>query len=309
MALTLVEAAKLHEGDELRSTIIQIYAESTDLLREMVWTDIKGNSLRYNREEALPGIAFRGVNESYTESTGILNPQSEPLVIAGGELDVDKFILRTMGEDQRSVHEAMKVKALALYWTSRFFKGDSTSQPREFDGLQVRVTGDQLIPAGATSGGDALSLEKFDEAIDAGDGVTHLAMNKTMRRRLTAAARNTAVGGFITYSVDAFGRKITHYNDIPILIIDEDNLGDQILKFDEANPGGGAAASTSIYILSFGENRLTGIQNGFPDVEDLGELESKPAFRTRLEWYNGIAVFHAKSVVRYHGIKNAAVVA
>ena len=308
MALTLVEASKLYAGDPVRSAIIELYARSSDVLMTLPFEDIAGNAYRYNREQTLPGIGFRGVNEAYSESTGVLNPITEPLVIAGGDLDVDKFILDTMRENQRSVHEAMKVKALALNWTLKFIKGDQASEPREFDGLQVRCTGNQVISAGTTAGGAALSLAKLDELIDAVQDPQYLIMNKTMKRRLSAAARLTTVGGYITYELDAFGRSMTKYNDLPILLVDEDNTGTQILGFTEASDSG-SATSTSIYCVSFGEGKLMGLQNGSMDVRDLGELETKPAMRTRVEWYNGLAVFHGKSAARLKYVGNLAVVA
>lgn len=307
MALTLVEAAKLHSGDVVRSAVIELYARSSDLLMALPFDDIVGNSLRYNREDKLPGVGFRGVNESYTESTGVLNPQVEMLAIAGGDLDVDKFILDTMGADQRSVHEAMKVKALALRWTKAFLKGDSSTDPREFDGLQRRVTGGMLIENSAGTGA-ALSLAKLDELIDTVQAPTHLIMNKTMRRLLTAAARNTGVGGFITWDKDAFGRRIAMYGDLPIVIADEDEAGAQILSFSEAAAGGGSA-NTSIYCISAGEGMMTGIQNGTIDARDMGELETKPALRTRVEWYSGMAIYHGKAAGRLRGITSGAVTA
>ena len=82
MALTLVEASKLYAGDPLRSAIIELYARNSDILRVLPFDEIMGNAYRYNREQTLPGIGFRGINEAYTESTGILNPITEPLVIA-----------------------------------------------------------------------------------------------------------------------------------------------------------------------------------------------------------------------------------
>lgn len=308
MALTLVEAAKLHSGDVVRSAIIELYARSSDILMVLPFENIAGNAMKYNREETLPGIGFRGVNEGYTESTGILNPQTEPLVIAGGDLDVDMFILKTMGEDQRSVQEAMKIKALALNWTLKFIKGDQASEPREFDGLQVRCVGDQLISAGTTANGAALSLAKLDQLIDAVEDPQYLIMNKAMRRRLTAAARATGVSGYLTWDLDSFGRKITKYNDLPILIVDKDNTNTDILGFTEASYSG-TATSTSIYCVSFGDGKFTGIQNGDMDVRDLGELEDKPAKRTRVEWYNGMAIFHGKSAARLQHIGDAAVTA
>ena len=310
MAMTLVEAAKsaANQGAVLRSSIIEMYARNSDVLQALPFDSITGNAMRYNREETLPGVGFRGVNEAYTEDVGVINPVTEPLVIAGGDLVVDKFILATMGDNQRSVREGMKVKALAHRWTKAFLKGDSSSDPREFDGLQSRLTGSQKIAAGSTANGSALSLAKLDELIDAVDDPTHLIMNRTMRRRLSAAARLSTVGGYLTYTLDAFGRQVTRYNDLPILVVEQDNDGNDILPFTEA-ASSGTATATSIYCVSFREGMLTGIQNGGMQVTDLGELQTKPVFRTRVEWYAGIALYHAKAAARLWTIGDLAVVA
>lgn len=309
MALTLIEAAKAAQGrgEVVRSAIIELFARASEILRVMPFENIAGNALRYSREETLPGIAFRGVNESYTESTGALNPLVEALFIAGGDLDVDRFLVNTMGDSIRSTHEGMKVKALASEWTRVFVKGDSTTNPREFDGLQKRLVGSQLIAAGSTSGGDALSLAKLDEAIDAVDNPTHIFMSKRMRSRLTQAARDTTVGGFITYDKDEFGRRITRYGDLPILVPYEQNKNTSPLAFDEANPGGGSNVGTSLYVVSIGPAALTGIQNGDMMVDDLGMLDSAPVFRTRVEWYCGMALYSGYAASRLYGVKDAAI--
>jgi hypothetical protein len=306
MALTLVEAAKLETGNAVRQAIIELYAGSSDILATLPFENISGNALKYNREAALPGVGFRGVNESYTASTGILNPLTEALVIAGGDLDVDKFIVDTMGKNQRAVHEAMKIRALSLAWTKKFIKGDTASDPREFDGLQVRITGNQKIAAGSTANGTPLSLAKLDEAIDQTLNPTHLIMNKAMKRRLTQAARDYTIGGFITYTKDAFGKPVTMYNDLPILTVDLDNAETSILPFTEACTSG-TATGTSIYIASFGDGMLTGIQNGGIDVRDLGELQESPLYRTRVEWYSGIVIFNGRAATRIWSISDAAV--
>ena len=308
MALTLLEAAKLESGDVLRSAIIELYAGSSSILSALPFQSITGNALKYNREEALPGVGFRGVNEAYTASTGVLNPLTEALVIAGGDLDVDKFILDTMGQNQRSTHEAMKVRALSLAWTRKFIKGDNQSDPREFDGLQVRTTGSQVISAGTTANGAALSLAVLDQAIDQTLDPTHIIMNKTMARRLSAAARLSSVGGYITYDLDSFGKRVMQYNGLPILTVDLDHTGTAILGFTEAADSGTATA-TSIYVVSMGDGMLTGLQNGTISVRDLGELQTAPVFRTRVEWYNGVACFHGRAVTRLKFIGDLAVVA
>lgn len=314
MALTLVEAMKiaLNNGETVRASVIAMFARESDILQALPFRTIPGNAYSYNREGVLPAVAFRGVNESYTASTGVINPLTEALRLAGGDLDVDKFIIDTGGDGVRAQHELMKVKALAAELTRVIIKGDSTSQPREFDGLQVRLTGSQLIAAGTTDAGDPLSLAILDQAIDQVPDATHIIMNKAMRRRMTTAGRTTAVSGYITYGLDAFGRRITQYNDIPILVPYSDNGGTEPMAFDEqgdVNGTPGGSSSTSIYVVNFGDGMVNGLQSGPMQVRDLGELDTQPQFRTRVEWYAGLVVEHGRAAARLGGISDAAVVA
>lgn len=308
MAMTIYEASKLNPGEVLKDAVIEVFARSNDVVRIMPFESITGGAYRYTQEAALPGIGFRSVNEAFAESVGIYNPEVEMLRIAGGDLDVDNAILAFNGEGVRSRHENAKVKALGLAIGKAVIKGDSVSDVEQFDGLQNRITGSQLVEAGSTNGGDALSLAKLDELTDAVDEPTHLIMSKALRRRLTQAARDTAVGGFITYDKDEFGRKVTLYDGLPIIIPDHDEAGARVLGFTEVGSGGATATATSIYCVSFGVDKIFGLQNGEMSVRDLGELEDKSAKRTRVEWFVGLATVHPRCAARLRGISDAAVV-
>jgi len=308
MPLTLLEASKTMQNP-LQSGIIEIYAKESNILRVLPFQAITGNAIKYNQEGTLPGIGFRGINDSYSESTGVLNPVTESLVIAGGDCDCDVAIVKTQGPSRRATEVSMKVKALSLSWGAKFFKGDSTANQAEFDGLQKRLINSQVIAAGSTAGGDALSLMILDAAIDQTYQPTHIAMSKAMRRRFTQAVRNQSVGGIISNGADEFGRQITLYNGLPILTINTDNTGTQVLGFTEGCPGGGSAVGTSIYVLSLGLDTLSGIQNDFPETRDLGEIQEKPCYRTRVEWLSGISLWHPRCATRVWGIKDAALVA
>ena len=235
MAMTLLEAAKVAPSMS-NATIIEEYSANSDILRVIPFENIQGTGLHYNREDKLPGVGFRGVNESYKESVGVLNPQSESLKIFGGDLDVDRAILDMQGSQVRTVHELAKVKALSLSWTRNFIKGDSRVDPRAFDGLQVRLTGTQLISN--NDAGGPLSLAALDQLIDQVDMPTHLMMGKSMRRKLNQAIRNRAISGEIEFTPDQFGNRCMSYNGLPILIADYDNNGDIIMDFTETSPDG-----------------------------------------------------------------------
>lgn len=304
MPMTLLEAAKRNSGDVKRAGVIEMFAMQSQFLNMLPFEDIPGGSLTYNLEGELPGVAFRGYNESYDESTGVINPQTERLYIAGGDLDVDKALIKTRGYAIRAQEETAKVKALAMHISDRLINGDSQSNPREFDGMRARVAGSQLF--GATVAGNAngpLSLEVLDAAIDMVDAPNALIMSKAMRRKLTKAARGN-VGGDIIYTTDSWGRSVSVYNDLPILIVDFNEKGQRVIDFNEAGPAGGANC-TSVYVVSLGTGRVSGLQNGTIEVTDLGELQEKPVFRTRVEWLMGMAIMHGRSVARIYGVTNA----
>jgi hypothetical protein len=308
MALTLLEANKINDGDIKRSAIVEMFAMNADLLRVMPFENIPGGSYTYSEEHQLPGVGFRGVNSGYAESTGILNQRTEALRIAGGDLDVDRFLIATRGAEVRTQEEAMKVKALSLSIMNKMINGDSEiNSELEFDGLRKRITGDQLVPANLTApaANSGLSLEALDEAIDRVDAPTHLLMSKTMRNKLSTAVR-AGIGGDIVFDTDEFGTRVAYYNGLPILIADYDETGKRMIGFNEAGPAGGAT-SGSIYVLSIGPGKIKGIQNGFIDVKDLGELHTLPVYRTRVEWYVGMVVEHGRAAARVWGISNSSV--
>jgi hypothetical protein len=313
-ALTLIEAAKLYiqNGEDVRGAVVQMFGESNNVMRYLPFTDINGNALNYAQEGTLPGVAFRGVNESFTPSTGVINPIVEPLRIAGGEVDVDTFIIDTMGMEARSTHEAMKIKAITQDFQRVFFKGDNATNPAEPDGLQNRLTGDQVISnaSGSPLAAAALSLAKLDETIDAVSNPTHIFMSKALKRRLSAAARSSSISGNIQMGLDQFGASVMLYNGIPVVAIADAADKDTVLTFTETASVGSSNASTSIYVVSLMPGMLTGIQSaGGMNVRDLGELDDKPVYRTRVQWYASIALLHSRAAARLRDIVDGAVTA
>ena len=305
--ITLFEASKLNPGEVLRNTIIEHFARTSDLLRVTQFINVDGGAYVYNMEGSLPGVAFRGVGEGYTASAGIMNPETERLRISGGDLDVDLATLKMTSEDVRGAHELKKVKALSLTIGAKMINGDSLADGREFDGLRARIAGDQLLEAGSTNGGDPLSITKLRDLIDQVDDPTHLLMSKKMRNLLSAAATDASIGGYITYSQDEFGRRVTQFDGIPIVVVDYDASGDQIIDFNEVGAGGSTATATSIYCVNMSDEGVVGLQNGIMEVRDLGELQERPVMRTRVEWLVGMAVMHGRAAARLRGISNAAV--
>jgi len=303
MALLLEEASKL-SNDQYRAGVIEEFVQNSSILERLDFLNLRGNAYQYNMEGALPGVAFRGVNESFTPSTGVINPQVESLKISGGELDVDTHIIRSRGMGVRTAHEAMKIKALVTALNKTIIDGDSSSNPREFDGLNVRLTGSQNILAG--SGGAALTQDMLDDLIAQVPGANAILCGTGGKQLITKLLRADSQ---ITIGTDAFGRPVEMYAGVPILNIGKDSSKTEILAFDE-DPGDATSDTTSIYAVRFGsaeaETDFFGLQNeGGMLVNDLGEMESKPAYRTRVEWDMSMVLAASDCAARLRGVLNA----
>ena len=303
MGLTILEAAKT-ETDPQRVAVIRELAES-ELISIMPFRNVQGG-LDYAVEAELPAVGFRGYNETYDESYGVINPQYERLKFFGGDIDVDIQRIKNYGPQAKAEQIQMKVRSLRLTFEEQVINGDESADIRAFDGLKTRIN---VGSSQAVNVNGALSLTALDELIDAVDGDNKiLLMNKKMRRRLSAASRNTSIGGFMSYEQDAFGRRVTMYNDARIVVTDTNAQNVQIQGFTETS------SSTSIYCVAFGDLQTTGIQGpaaaGYGiDIKEFGEIAEAPVDRTRIDWSIGMAIMNGRSAARAYGITDAAVTA
>lgn len=310
MVLTIVEAGKLaaSNGQDKKAGVIMTFAESSPLLAAMPVVPISGNSYAWTREKTLPSVAFRGVNEAYTESTGDVETVTEPLKLIGGDLDVDRFLIQTNGPAVRTAHERMKAVAMGQTIGAKLITGSTASSKKEFDGLAFRFGGGISSVTASTqvvsNGAAALSMKNLDAVIDAVDpsiGKRVLVMTLAMRRNMTAFLRGS--GTAIQITQDAFGNPVETYQGLPILVADE-NGNQAAMAFNE-----NGNTTSSIYVCALGPTGLHMIQNGGIDVRDLGEINTSPVFRTRVEWYTGLVPEHPRCVARLYNITNATAVA
>ena len=292
-----------------------MFIQEGKVLDRLPMKPIEGNSLKYNKEGKLPGVEFRAVNAGYAESTGTINQDYEGLVILGGDADVDTFLAKTGGNvaDIRTEQDKMKVKAANWKFQDAFVNGDVAVDPNSFDGLRKRLVGTQVIDAavnglpviGASSADRHAFFDKLDELFAAvkGGPPEVLYMNDLVMSWLRSAARRE---GFWTQERDEFGRVVDMYNGVPFVDLGENLAGNRIIPQNEVM--GASNDTSSIYAVRFGSDEadqaVTGIENGGLDVRDLGELQEKPALRTRIEWFVGLAIF-GRGAARLRGVRRA----
>jgi hypothetical protein len=295
MALTLLQQGQFANTGEQLAVIQELAAG--ELLSVLPFRNISGNSLRFRREEALPSVGFRTINGTLAESYGEVSMQSEALHLYGGDIKVDRAILQLEGPEAKAWQVQARVRAMRHNFEKTFIKGsEAGSNGLEFDGLQTRITSasSQYI-ANQSGASGALKMAALDEALDAVDAVggqKYIVCSKDVRRALTAGARSTSINGGIHIAQNEMGRQQAYYGDTPILTVDRDEANAKILGATEAG------STTSLYVVSFGETGVVGIQNGTLTVRELGEDPGKPVMTTRVEWYVGMAVLAGNSVAR-----------
>lgn len=304
----IVEYAKGLEPGVQRA-FVEMFAMNSDLIAAMPLQSAPGGAYRYDREAVLPGVAFRGINESYTATTGVINPLVEQTFIAGGEIKVDIALIRRFGAQRRAREEKMQVKKLVRTLSDKIINGANQTSVREFDGIKTRLTGVNVVHNSAASGGAAMSLYQLDRIIDKVTEPTHILMPKGMRTRLTQAGRNTGVGGYVAQTKDDFGQLITTYRGLPILIGYQNEADGALIDFTEVASGGGSAVTASVYVMSLKEGMFTGLQVAPMDVKDLGEMQGEPKYLTRIEWDFGICIEHPHAIYRLDSIADAAITA
>lgn len=318
MAVTLAQAAVLSQND-LQRGVLEIFVQESPVLDRLPLMTIEGNAYAYNKESTLPGVAFRAVNEAYTESTGTFVQATESLVILGGDADVDRFIVQTRGNlnDQRAAQTRLKVKAASYKFQDAFFNGDVTVDTKSFDGLKKRLTGGQVIDFG-TNGGPVLGnggteshafFDALDSLVAAVPGLNGtngaIYANRNVQAKVRSAGRR--IGGVDVVREDITGKRILTWNGIPFLDPGQNAAGTDILPLTETQ--GTASDASSIYAVKFGQDEndqaVTGLTNGGVMVDDLGQLQSQPVYRTRIEFYCGLATFGGKAAARLRGVRNA----
>jgi hypothetical protein len=299
MAISLLDFANQTQSP-MRKGIVQEITNESVFLRALRFVPVDGFAYTYNRQKTLGGIAFRGLNDSYSADAGVVNPAVETLSIFGGEVRTDRQIVNKQGDVARANAIAAKVKKAGLFFDRYVIKGDPTSDPLQFYGLNARLTGSQVMEAGAN--GDTLKLEMLNKALDAVVGSNSkkvIVCNKAVRRQITELVL-TAAGGA---AVSDVGPQVREYDGTPIEVLDEDGDESPILDFNE--PQGTSAVTTSLYVLRPGSDvdgeHVQGlIGSGMIEHAAVGLMGTY--YSDIVEANMGLGVFHPRAVVRVKGI-------
>ena len=292
--ISLAQSARM-TNDVLQAGVIEVLATESKLLQLLPFMNVQGSGYTYNIEKNLGNAQFRKVNGGYNYGAIETIPVTERIVILGDEAIVDTYQIAVESDinNLMAIEVALRTKAIAHKFEKCFIDGGKTagsgvpseSVANEFVGILTRYTetAPANIPSNALSLFQAQVITKTDDLIGDLDtlldmvagGADCLIMNKKTRRQVTAKGR-----AFCDYRQGEFGTQFVQYGGVDIVDVDGDLLADDV-----------------VIAAKFGaKEAVCGLQNGGVRVTALGEMESQPQLKTRIEWFVGLAVFNPKAV-------------
>lgn len=303
MAVTFAQAALL-ASDPVRRGALETAVQVSNVWDRLPFENITGNAYAYDTEKTLPGTAFRTVNEAYVESTGVINQATENIVILGGDADVDRFLEKTM-QSSRGVlmadQVAMKLESAQSTFVDHMFNGDITVDPKGFDGLKKRLVGGQVIDSAAPANTEAF-LDELDDLFGkvAGGAPDVVYGPSNIISKLKSLGRK--VGGAEYINSEITGKREFTWNGVPFIDPGKHWSGRRILGYDVT--GGGDLFAVKL-ASSYTQEGVMGITNGGLQAYSLGELQEKPAFRTRIDFYCGLVAQGGSAAARLRAVKVA----
>ncbi len=311
MAMTLADAQAVAPDPRLAG-VLRVLNTSTTILDRLPFESIAGGAFTYNQEATLPAAAFRAVNAGYTESTGTHTTATESLVILGGEYVVDRFLEQTRSNgalasliaEQRD----LKVRSINAKYSDSFINGDTAVDALSFNGLKKRLTGVQVLSSGVN--GAAINtdsntrqafFDRLNSLIALVPGVSALYMNASVKSVISSALRRESQW---SQTADSLGNITESYAGIQLL--DVGLKADQTAIIPQTETQGTSTNASSIYAVNFtnsiGTQGVVGITNGGMQVDPPVQLETKPSWLGRVEFYTGLALLGPAPAARLTGV-------
>lgn len=312
MAMTLAESAVVTQDPRLPGVLNVL--NTSQILNRTPFEPIAGRAFSYNSEATLPAAAFRAVNAGYTESTGTFATATENLAILGGDYVVDRYLEQTSTGSVASLVAAqrdMKARSVAAKYGDTFINGDTAVDANSFNGLKKRLTGTQVITSGtngAAMNTDAATrtafLDRLDALLGLVPGADVIYANAQVIALLRTVYRNVTINNFTVDELTGRPVEVPTWQGVPIL--DAGLKADQTPIIPQTEVAGSSSVTSSIYAVNFAasefEQGVMGITNGGLQVDAPRQLETKPAWLGRIEFYTGLALMGPQPAARLSGV-------
>lgn len=258
-------------ADHLGKGVILTLAEESDILSSIEFKTVNSNVYKYNVADVLPEAKFRALGEQPAEGNLSTDIETEALAILFNDISVDRAISAFQNvNDVMAENTLAGAKAMAKTLSKTFFYGNNTTNDKEFDGLEARLSKGKGTAITHSLTGAKADIEKLEELIDAVDGrPSVIYVNKATRRILNKIARENNC-----YSqVERFGKYVDSFDGIPVVVCEEVKDG-------------------HVFAVRYGTEYVNGLTINGIQTEDLGTVG---VFRkAKIEGYVGLQTAHPK---------------
>lgn len=321
--ITLQQIAQASQSD-LKAGIVEHIIETSPALSRIPFVEAPSLRYEWSMQTKLPASGFRALSADYPQSNSEYDRGTIHLKPLGGTFRIDR-LLADVPDINRARFVETEIRARArsasMAFKKSMIKGNSAN-PAEFDGLQkwfdagILTEQVDLAAAGTTFAalGAAGTLAKMHEALNSSIVMPDFILaNRTIISQLAslalASAANEAFAQYFRMTKMDIGNgrmiSVGSFYEIPIIPLDTDETGAEILSFTEASPNGGNTACASMYFVTVGESYFTGVQqtNAGPRIFEYTTDAGHKA--VSVDWPSAIAVEHPRAVVRLRGIKES----
>lgn len=326
MVWTLADAVA-NEQDPFRRGVLSVFWMESNLMAALPFETINRLKIEMRRiaRLTLTKASWVPIDAALTTATVNLDTLEEEVFKLGRDVDIPRDLANLDGqfEDPMTLNVEAHLKAMAYEFNDAVINGPNVGPNQAGDGnaitgLAVRCQQLAALPGladavvTATAGGVNFSssanrhtiLDALDQSFYFIDGHSPDwgACNDTLLRMFNSALRRE--GTLFAQTRDQFGRWVNEYRGVPLY--DVGLLFDQQTRVitNSENPTGGAADQTSLYFVKNGVASHTHAFEKEPlSVRDLGELQTAPRLRTRIEWLLGLATWHTRCISRVQAIR------
>lgn len=232
MPVTLAQA-KLNVQTDLDAQVIDEFRKSSFLMDNIPFHDCVsptggGATLTYGYTRLItqPTADFRAVNEEYTPAEVQKQRYTVDLKVFGGAFEVDRIIAGMGGiVDEVTLQMQQKIKAASALFNDTVINGNSTTNAKAFDGLDVALVGSDteynttaaidLSTSAKIDENYKQFVDMMDEFLMMLDGTpSFIGGNTKLIAKIRAIARR--VGQYQT-TRNELGQEITMYGNIPLV--------------------------------------------------------------------------------------------
>lgn len=327
MPVTLAEARN-NVQDDIQAGIIDEFRKSSYLLESLTFDDVVSpgtgqSTLTYGYTRLLtqPTAQFRAINTEYTPAEVTRQRVTVDLKVFGGAYEIDRVIADNVSAliSEVALQSTQKVKAARSLFHDTVVNGSVAANALAFDGLDVAVAGsttEKGVGVATDISGELTQAQSFTfmDAID--DFLSLLAEkpgalmgNSKVINKIKGVARRA---GYITESEDAFGRKVTGYDGIPLVDLgNKPGSNNPVVPIvsrdlDGAGPNPATTGLTDLYAVNFGLDAFHGlsplgrelVRQWLPDYTTAGAVK-----RGEVELVAAVALKATKSAGVFRNLK------